>query len=68
MAKKAEFIEWKDIKKDLKLPESDNNDGYIYGITYLSDDGVDALDAEWFLTNEERYKAGEDYDVINYNG
>lgn len=68
MKPKAEFIEWEDIRKDAKLPKEDNNEGYIYGIAYLDDEGVDTLDCEWFKTNEERYNAGEEFDVINYNG
>lgn len=67
---KAEFVEWKDIKQDMKLPEDDNNDGYVYGIHYLDDEGVDVIEAEWFKTNEERYAEveKEKLDVINYIG
>lgn len=65
---KAEFVEWSDIRDDLKLPQSDNNDGYIFGLAYLSDDGVDTLDCEWFLTNEERYISAKDFNVLNYVG
>lgn len=67
---KAEFIEWENIRKELKLPTDDNNDGYIYGIAYLDDEGVDTLDVEWFKTNEERYAQAEQekLNVINYIG
>lgn len=65
---KAEFIEWQDIKRDLKLPIDDNNDGYIYGIAYLDDEGVDTLEVEWFKTNKERYNIVEQerLEVINF--
>lgn len=65
---KVEFIEWENIRKELKLPTDDNNDGYIYGIAYLDNEGVDTLDVEWFKTNKERYemvKQGQ-LDVINF--
>ena len=70
MKKKAEFIEWADIKRDAKLPEEDNNGGYIYGIAYLSDDECDTLDCEWFRTNEERYAQAEqeNLNIINFIG
>ena len=68
MRQKAEFIEWEDIKRDLKLPIEDNNDGYIYGIAYLDDEGIDTLDCEWFKTNEERYAEAESLNVLNFVG
>lgn len=70
MKQKAEFIEWEDIKRDAKLPQDDNNDGYIYGIAYLDDEGCDTLDCEWFKTNEERYAQAEQekLNVINFVG
>lgn len=70
MKQKAEFIEWGDIKRDLKLTKEDNNKGYIYGIAYLDDEGIDTLDCEWFKTNEERYAQAEQekLNVINYIG
>ena len=53
---KAEFIEWGDIRRECKYPQEDNNDGYIYGIAYLDDEGIDTLDVEWFKTDKERYE------------
>lgn len=68
MKQKAEFIEWEGIRKELKLPTDDNNDGYIYGIAYLSGDECDTLDCEWFKSNEERYAQAEQekLNVINF--
>lgn len=68
MKQKAEFVEWEDIKRDLKLPKEDNNDGYIYGIAYLCDEGIDTLDCEWFKTNEERYAEAGSLNVLNFAG
>jgi hypothetical protein len=67
---KAEFIEWEDIKKDCKLPKEDNNEGYIYGIAYLDEEGIDTLDCEWFKSNEERYEMAkqEKLEVVNFLG
>ena len=66
----AQFIEWEDIRRDAKLPTDDNNEGYIYGIAYLDDEGVDTLDVEWFKTNEERYETvkNEQLEIINFIG
>lgn len=32
----------------------DNNDGFIYGINWLDDNGENIVDCEWFRTEEER--------------
>lgn len=70
MSNKVEFIEWETIKRDAKLPQDDNNNGYIYGIAYLDEEGCDTLDCEWFKTNEERYAQAEQekLNVINFIG
>lgn len=70
MKQKAEFIEWEYIRSECKYPQEDNNDGYIYGIAYLDDEGCYILDCEWFKTNEERYAQAEQekLNVINFIG
>ena len=46
---------WETIRKDCKYPESDNNDGFIYGLNLIDVEGEgDILDVQWFKTNEER--------------
>ena len=41
-----------DIRRECKYPQENNNDGYIYGIAYLDDEGIDTLDVEWFKTDK----------------
>ena len=37
MAKqKAELVMWETVRRDCKYPESDNNEGYIFGINLLN--------------------------------
>ena len=44
---------WSDIKDEMDYPENDNNNGLIYGIYWLDDNG-DVVDVEWFETEEDR--------------
>lgn len=64
---KAQFIEWEDIRIECKYPQEDNNDGYIYGIAYLDEEGY-TLEEEWFKTDKERYEMAkqEQLEVINF--
>jgi len=47
---------WENIKNDMGYPEEDNNNGYIYGINFLDETGVDIEDVQWFKTPEERHE------------
>lgn len=62
---KAELVSWESLRKDLKLPEEDNNDGFVFGLAYLEND--DIIDYEWFETEEERTKSiAENYiQIVN---
>ena len=52
---KIELVLWEEIQRDCKLPESDNNDGYVFGINLIDWEGEgDIIDVQWFKTNEER--------------
>ena len=45
-------VEWEDVRRDMKYPKEDNNNGLIYGIEYM--DGEMVSDVEWFATAKER--------------
>ena len=63
----VELVMWETIRRDCKYPESDNNNGYIYGLNLIDVDGEgDILDVQWFKTNEEReiYISENDLRVI----
>jgi hypothetical protein len=45
-------VNWLDLRKHLKLPETDDNNGYIFGFEIVQDD--DIIDYEWFKTEQER--------------
>lgn len=62
----AERVSWASVKADMKHPESDNNNGLVYGL-YLYDNSMgldkdgkeqwqDICDVQWFKTDEERDK------------
>lgn len=53
MANYYELVEWETVRKDCLYPETDNNDGYIYGIHYL-DDECQIVDVEWFTSEGKR--------------
>jgi hypothetical protein len=51
----VELIMWETVKKDCKYPDSDDNDGYIFGINLIDTEGEgDIMDVQWFKTNKER--------------
>ena len=64
---KVELEMWENIKKDMGYNESDNNEGYIYGIYYLDD--VDIVGVEWYKTEQRRQEVikKEKLQVINQN-
>tara|TARA_Y100001938_G_scaffold149728_1_gene237672 strand:- start:424 stop:627 length:204 start_codon:yes stop_codon:yes gene_type:complete len=64
---KVELEMWENIKKDMGYDESDNNEGYIYGIYYLDD--VDIVGVEWYKTEQRRQEVikKEKLQVINQN-
>jgi hypothetical protein len=58
----AERVMWETIRQDCKLPEADNNDGFIYGLHLIDHEGEgDILDSQWFKESQER----EDFIVEN---
>ena len=55
---KIELIMWETVRKDCKYPESDQNNGFIYGcnlVDYDNDEDGEIVDVQWFKTNEERH-------------
>ena len=62
---KCEIEHWENVRKSMKYPIEDNNNGYVYGIYILDEDVV--VDAEWFKTDEERFKVIKKYnlEIIN---
>ena len=65
MAKKekiyVERVMWETVRKDCKYPESDQNNGLIYGLNFTDFEGEgDIYEVEWFATSEEREKCIED--------
>lgn len=63
MTQKIELELWENVCRDMKYPEEDNNNGYIYGINYL-DDNNEIVDVTWFQTEEERNKTIEKEKLI----
>jgi uncharacterized protein YjhX (UPF0386 family) len=53
-----EYIIWDEIIDD----PNDDNEGYIYGINFIDGDSGEALDSQWFKSEEERDE------FINKNG
>ena len=47
-------IEWDDVKRDNKYPADDNNNGFVYGIQWMDDDGYTVADITWYKTEDER--------------
>jgi hypothetical protein len=61
----AERIMWDTIKADCKLPESDNNDGFIYGLNLIEFEAEgDIIDVQWFKESDEREKFIEENNLI----
>jgi len=51
----VELVMWESVRRDMKYPKSDNNDGFIYGLNLIDDKGEgDIIDVQWFKTGEER--------------
>lgn len=57
MSNKVSFnkLNWEQIRIDCKYPESDQNEGYIFGYEIVQNGEI--LDIEWFKTEEERDEA-----------
>jgi hypothetical protein len=50
-----ELVMWETVRRDCKYPESDNNEGFIYGLNLIDVEGEgDILDVQWFTTGEGR--------------
>ncbi len=50
-----ELVMWESVRRDCKLPKSDNNEGDIYGINLIDVDGEgDIIEMQWFKTTKER--------------
>ena len=68
MQQKVELVLWEDIRRDCKYPESDNNNGFVYGLNLLDEEAENEIvDVQWFETDEERFNFIEknSLDVIN---
>tara|TARA_R100001594_G_scaffold140338_1_gene185398 strand:- start:356 stop:559 length:204 start_codon:yes stop_codon:yes gene_type:complete len=50
---KCEIEHWENVRRDMKIPKEDNNDGYVYGVYLLDED--DIIDVEWFKNDQERF-------------
>ncbi len=51
----AERIMWETVRKDSKYPESDDNNGFIFGLNLIDIENENAiLDVQWFKTSEDR--------------
>jgi len=50
---KCEIEYWENVRRDMKIPIEDNNDGYVYGVYLLDED--DIIDVEWFKNDQERF-------------
>jgi len=61
----VEKIIWDDVKKDMKYPECDDNEGYIYGLNFTDFEGEgDIYEVSWYKTDEERQKEIEEIKAI----
>ena len=60
---KAEIEDWDNIRDDMNYPKDDNNNGFVYGLNLLCEEGIDIIDVEWFKTDQERWKAIEKYNL-----
>ena len=55
---KYELVHWQDVKNDMKIYEdSDNNDGFVFGVNLLDEDSNEVADVQWFKTEQERADA-----------
>jgi len=60
---KGELEHWDNIRNDMKYPKDDNNNGFVYGLNLLCEEGIDIIDVEWFKTAQERWDAIEKYNL-----
>jgi hypothetical protein len=51
---KLNKIHWENVRENLKLPKSDNNEGYIYGFELVQNEEI--LEVFWYKTKKERNK------------
>ena len=64
---KCEIVMWEDVKRDMDYPEEDNNEGLIFGVNWLDEDGDNIEEVEWYKTEEERAEEIKKYNykIIN---
>ena len=62
---KCEIEHQENVRKSMKHPIEDNNNGYVYGLYVLDEDEV--VDVEWFKTDKERFKVIKKYklEIVN---
>jgi hypothetical protein len=61
-----EYVNWEDVRRDMKYPESDNNEGLIYGINLIDEESEEIMDVEWYKTSEEREGSIKKYNLKEY--
>jgi len=55
---KYELVHWQDVKNDMKIYEdSDNNDGFVFGVNLLDENSNEVVDVQWFKTEQARTDA-----------
>ena len=60
---KYELVHWQDVKNDMKIYEdSDNNNGFVFGVNLLDEDSDEVVDVQWFKTEQERADALQEID------
>lgn len=56
---------WDIVKNDMDYPDTDNNNGYIFGVNWLENEEI--IEVTWYRTEKERQqeikKAG--YEITN---
>jgi len=53
---KVELVLWEDVRRDMKYPISDDNEGYVYGLNLLDTEAEnEIIDVQWFLTDQSRF-------------
>ena len=62
---RCELEHWENVRRDMKYPKEDNNNGYVYGLHILLNDEI--IDVEWFKTEEERAKIIKDNHLVVVN-
>jgi len=67
MDNKFEYVYWDDVRRDMKYPESDNNQGFTYGVNLL-DENYEIIDVQWFKSEEDRdsFISAEDLKEAEY--